>query len=92
MFVVHVVPPAKDDRTNYYGNLLGLCGWHYSLVRYGEWVFVNPETGERFADVEDLRGFVAGASCETDEAGNEYFRIKIRFWNVYQGWNEKPAP
>ena len=43
-YVVHVVPPSKDHRANYFGDLMGLCGWHYALVKYGEWTFVDPET------------------------------------------------
>ena len=44
VYVVHVVPPSTDHRTNHFGDLLGLCGWHYSLIRYGEWALVDPNT------------------------------------------------
>ena len=83
-FVVHVVQRSAHRRTNHYGNLLGLCGWHYVLVRYGAWMFVNPETGKRFDDLEDLQRFVANASPEIDEEGNKYFGIEVLFRNLYQ--------
>ena len=40
--VVHVVPPRMDYRTNHFGDLLGLCGWHFNLLRYGEWALLGP--------------------------------------------------
>ena len=91
VYVVHIVPPAQDYRTNYFGDLLGLCGWHYSLVRYGEWTFWNPVVKEQLADPERLRRFVTKAPKDSDDAGNECFCLPIRFWNVYQEWDEKPV-
>lgn len=43
VFVVHVVAPSADDRTNHFGNLLGLCGHHYALMRYGHMAFTDPK-------------------------------------------------
>ena len=89
-FVVHVVPPSKDHRANYFGDLIGLCGWHYALVRYGEWTFVDPETH----DPERMKNILPKVLKEfDDETGSPYFAVPIRFWNVYQGgWSADPGP
>lgn len=91
VFIVHIVPPQKDHRTNHFGNLVGLCGWHYALVRYGGWALLNPETREPFGEWEQMRDFVLKASEEMDEGGNPYIRLPVRFWNVYQGWESTPG-
>ena len=87
VFVVHIVPPRKDHRTNHFGNLVGLCGWHYALVRDGEWALLNPETNEPFGGWEYMRDFVLNASEEMDDVGNTYVGLPVRFWNVYRGWS-----
>ena len=89
--VIHIVPPRKDDRTNHFGNLVGLCGWHYALVRDGEWALCHPETREPFGEWEHMRDFVLKASEKTDDEGNRYVSLPIRFWNVYQGWESTPG-
>ena len=94
VFVVHVVPPSADSRTDHFGDLLGLCGWHYALIRYGKWALLNPETDEPFKDPESMSDFVLNASEEIDD-GNIYIPIPVRFSNVYQEWSSeldaKPA-
>ena len=90
--VVHIVPPRKDHRTNHFGNLVGLCGWHYALVQYGEWALHDPETHEPFEDWEHMQDFVINASEEMDDEGNTYVVLPVRFWNVYQGWESTPGP
>ncbi len=95
VFVIHVVQPSADHRTNHFGNLLGLCGWHYALVRYGAWAFWDPETDKPFKDDEGegwkrMRDFVRDASKEIDSEGNTYVGLRVRFSNVYQGWNSLP--
>ena len=92
VFVVHIVPPQKDHRTNHFGNLVGLCGWHYALVRYGEWALLNPETSDPFGGWRHMRDFVLKASEEIDDEGNPYVHLPVRFWNVYQGWESTPGP
>ncbi len=87
VFVVHVVPPRADDRTNYFGNLMGLCGWHYSLVRYGKWTLIDHETGEPGRDWEHMREFMLNAPEQEDDAGDRYVALRIRFWNVYERGN-----
>ena len=67
VFVVHVVQPSADPRTNFFGNLMGLCGWHYVLVRYGKWTFVDHETGEPGRDWEHMREFLLNAPKEEDD-------------------------
>lgn len=91
IFVVHIVSPRKDHRTNHFGNLVGLCGWHYALVQYGEWALLNPEADEPFGGWEYMQDFVLNASEEMDDEGNSYVSLPIRFWNVYQGWNSTPS-
>ena len=101
-FVLHVVEPRGDSRTNHLGDLMGLCGQHFALVRYGEWTWLNPETGATFEDSEGReaweywRSFVlnaAGTGAEkTDSDGNTYIGLPIRFWNIYEEWNAEPNP
>lgn len=96
-YVVHVVPPSADHRTNHFGDLLGLCGWHYSLIRYGEWALVDPNTHRPFVDSDGSEGwehmqhFVEQADGNVDEVGNDYVGLKIRFSNVYQDWTSDPT-
>lgn len=97
VYVVHVVPPSDDHRTNHFGNRLGLCGWHYSLIRYGEWALLDPDTHQPFVDSDGSEGwqhlqrFVEQAGKSVDDSGNEYFGLKIRFSNIYQDWSSDPA-
>ncbi len=91
VFVVHIVPPRRSHRTNHFGDLLGLCGRHYALVRYGAWSLSNPETHRPFEDVEQMRASVLAASEKTDFNGNPYFGLSIQFANVYQNWSEDPT-
>ena len=86
VFVVHVVQPSSDDRTNYFGNLMGLCGWHYSLVRYGMWTLIDHETGEPGRDWEHMKEFMLNA-LEQEDAGGRYVVVRVRFWNIYEGGN-----
>ena len=101
-FVVHVVEPRGDSRTNHLGDLMGLCGQHFALVRYGEWIWLNPETGAKFEDSEGRkawehwRHFVLNADGtdveKTDSDGNTYIGLPIRFSNIYEEWNAEPDP
>ena len=101
-FVLHVVEPRGDSRTNHLGDLMGLCGQHFALVRYGEWAWVNPETGATFEDLggreawehwQNLVLNAEGTDAEgTDSDGNTYIGLPIRFWNVYEEWNAEPNP
>ena len=90
IYVVHIIPPSADRRTNHFGNLLGLCGWRYALVRYGQWMLLDPE-GEPFENWMRLRDVVIDASKEVDDAGNPYISVPVRFWNVYQGLTSAPS-
>ena len=96
IYVVHVVPPSEDRRTNHFGDLLGLCGWHFSLMRYGEWCFLDPDTYRPFRDTngteawEHMRDFVTARPREQDDIGNTYVGIPIRFSNVYRDWDSEP--
>ena len=101
-FVLHVVEPRGDFRTNHLGDLMGLCGQHFALVRYGEWVWLNPETGTTFEDSggreawEHWQSLVLNAEGtdaeRTDSDGNTYIGLPVRFWNVYEEWNAEPNP
>ena len=96
VYVVHVVSPNEDYRTNNYGNLLGLCGWHYSLVQYNRyWEFlnvVNKQPKQPFDSWEHMQDYVLKAEPDVDEVGNSYFSLGIRFPNVYQQWSSEPTP
>ncbi len=96
--VVHVVPPRKGYQTNHFGDLLGLCGWHYNLLRYGEWAFLDPNNNRPFEDMDGTRGwermrtFILNCDQDTDDLGNLYVGLPIRFSNVYLKWQAEPTP
>ena len=90
IFVVHVVPPSADYRTNHFGDLLGLCGRHYALIRYGDWTLLDPETGAPSIDSDNMRRTILAAPEKMDDDGNSYVSISIRFWNLYEGWGSTP--
>ena len=95
--VVHVVPPRRDYRTNHFGDLLGLCGWHFNLLRYGEWALLDPNTDRPFEDMdgthgwERMRTFILNRAPETDDSGNRFVGLPVRFSNVYQAWQSEPT-
>ena len=74
--VVHVVPPRADHRTNHFSDLLGLCGWHFNLLQYGEWALVDPNTNLPFDDLEGspgwerMRAYILNRSQDADDLGN----------------------
>ena len=96
--VVHVVPPRMDYRTNHFGDLLGLCGWHFNLLLYGEWALLDPNTDRPFEDMdgthgwERMRTFILNRTPDTDEFGNQFVGFPVRFSNVFQGWQTEPSP
>ena len=96
IYVAHVVPPSSDRRTNHFGDLLGLCGWHFSLMRYGEWCFLDPATDRPFIDSNGVEGwrrmrdFVVERPAEIDDVGSSYVGLPVRFSNVYQDWDSEP--
>ena len=95
--VVHVVPPRMDYRTNHFGDLLGLCGWHFNLLRYGEWALLDPDTDRPFVDMdgtsgwERMRTFILNRAEDADELGNPFVGLRVRFSNVYQEWQAEPT-
>ena len=97
-FADHIVDPSKDSHTNHFGNLLSLCGWHYALISYGQWVPLDPEDGHPFEhssgamSTEQLRDLLDAASEEIDNDGNTYIALPVRFWNVYREWRPDPEP
>ena len=90
VFSNHVVNPASDSRTNHFGNLLSLCGWHYALISYGQWVFLNPKTNAPVESGEDLEGLLSVVVEEPSDEGSTYIAIPIRFWNIYSDWRSEP--
>ena len=90
IFVVHIVPPSADCRTNHFGDLLGLCGRHYALIRYGDWTLLDPDTGAPSSDADNMRRTILAAPEKMDDDRNSYISIPIRFWNLYEGWGSTP--
>ena len=96
--VVHVVPPRMDYRTNHFGDLLGLCGWHFNLLLYGEWALLDANTDRPFEDMDGTRGwermrtFILNRTPDTDDLGNQFVGLPVRFSNVYQEWQSEPSP
>ena len=95
--VIHVVPPRVDHRTNHFGDLVGLCGWHFNLLQYGEWALLDPGTNLPFEDLnespgwERMREFIFNRIQDTDELGNTFVGLPVRFYNVYKDEDAEPA-
>ena len=95
--VVHVVPPRTDHRTNHFADLLGLCGWHFALMRYGEWAIIDSESGQPFDDLDGSRGwermrsFILSRTPTVNAEGISYIGLPIRFSNVYREWKSEPT-
>ena len=90
IFVIHFVPPRKHILSTHYGNLIGLCGLHYSIFQYGQWALLNPSDSSRLLTEEDLQDVVLNATEKIDERGNMFFGLPITFWNVFWHWEETP--
>ena len=94
--VVHMVPLRDDRRGNNFGDLLGLCGWHFNLLQHGEWALLDPETDLPFEDSdgsqawERMRTFILDRPVDTDQYGYPFVSLPIRFSNVYQEWQTDP--
>ena len=58
-------------------------------MRYGEWAFVDHNTGEPGRDWKHMRDLVLNASEEIDEADNLYIAVPARFSNTYQQWSSE---
>ena len=98
-FADHIVAPSKSSRTNHFGNLLSLCGWHYALITHGQWVLLECKAGnpiEQSATAlnaeEDLRDSLLAACEEIHSEVDPYIVIHVRFWNVYRRWRADPEP
>lgn len=95
--VIHVVPPRMDHRTNHFGDLVGLCGWHFNLLQYGEWALLDPDTNLPFEDLnespgwERIREFILNRTWNTDELGNTFVGLPVRFYNIYKDEEAEPA-
>lgn len=96
-FADHVVDPSESDGTNHFGNLMSLCGWHFALISYGEWVPLDPLTEEPIQAARDENGvdgilnLLMRAPKETDNYGNEFYTLPVRFWNIYRTWRPDAA-
>lgn len=90
VFANHVVNPASDFRTNHFGNLLSLCGWHYALIGYGQWVFVNPATNAPVENDDELQTLLNDPVEEISDDGSSYIALPIKFWSVYREWRSDP--
>lgn len=91
VFIVHLVAPSRHMRTNHFGNLLGLCGWHFALVQHGQSQFMTNEQASPVDDPEQLTKLILNLPEEIDEAGNPYRALPIRFQNVYGKWASEPS-
>ena len=86
VFIVHVVPPTHHSSSNYFGNLMGLCGWHFALLQHGEWCLRTLEGDEPVEEQQQVRALILGLPAQIDDVGNTYRGLPIRFWNVYAEW------
>ena len=88
-FVTHIIKPSKDLRTNHPGNLLNLCGWHHTLISYGQWSFLHPVTAEPITNADNMYGLLKNVTNEHDDHENTYKVVLIRFYEVYEQWEAK---
>lgn len=88
-FITHIVPPSKDFRTNHFGNMLGLCGWHYALMKYGQRDLLHPKTKEPIDTSEILEQVSYNLEKVIEEDGQAYMSLPIRFYKVYPQWQEE---
>ncbi|MXX91997.1 MAG: hypothetical protein F4Y63_00900 [Chloroflexi bacterium] len=91
-FADHVVAPSESTGTNHFGNLMSLCGWHYALISYGQWVLLDPVTEEPIdaahsdPDAGGIVKLLEKAETEFDNDGYQFITLPIRFWNIYSNW------
>ena len=96
VYVMHIVPPSKDGRANNFGDLVGVCGWHHALFKYGEWAFDFAENrggasqSESFEDWQVMRANIQSARRDIDDYGNPFVPIPIQFSNVFKDWVTRP--
>ena len=90
-FVLHLVQPSAHPATNHFGDLVSLCGWHYALIQYGQWAFLDPDTKDDIQDPERLKEVLLSATPLTDEQDNDYVGLPVKFWNVYEARDSKPT-
>ena len=88
-FVVHLVQISENARANNLGGLVSLCGWHYALIRYGQWALLDRD-GSPLNEPDLLRRSLEEAQQDMDDSGSSYVPIPIRFHNVYEDWNAQP--
>lgn len=86
-FISHIVPPSKNPLTNYFGNLLGLCGWHYALISYGQWSLIESETGEPINSPEQLYTLLDNMEI-IEDYNSCYIEVPVEFYKVYRQWQE----
>ena len=94
--VVHVVPPRREALTIHFGDLLGVCGWHFNLLAHGQWALLDPNTDQPFVDMDGVHGwermreFILTRVPVRDHLGNKYVGLPIQFSNVCHEWQSEP--
>ncbi len=91
IFASHIVKPAEHSLTNHFGNRLSLCGWHYTLISYGQWDLLHPDT-QQTIDKDNLVDQLQDILCPSTDSINDdtLTRVAIRFSNLYLNWEPKP--
>lgn len=89
VFVVHLVKSDRHMQSNHFGNLLGLCGWHFALMQHGQWQFTTSMQDMPVESLE-LSELILGLPEKIDESGNQYQSLPIRFLDVYAEWESEP--
>ena len=95
--VVHVVPPRVHGLANHFGDLLGLCGWHFNLLQYGEWALLDPTTNRPFEGLDSspawqrMQESIISRIQDADEMGNPFVGFPVRFYNVYVDQDPEPV-
>ncbi len=97
IFVMHIVPPNVDHRANNFGDLIGVCGWHYALIKYGEWSLdfsADPAIGvnnSQNGNWTHMRDSILLLRHDIDDEGNAFVSLPVQFFNVFKDWKAEPV-
>ena len=81
VFVISIVPPGADSRTNHFGNLVGVCAWHAELLRHGQWRWLDGDS-QPIRNWQSFIDIILNAE-EREEDSGRFKSIAMRFFNVY---------
>ncbi len=86
----HIFKPKIFDRLgNHFGNMLALCGWHFSLIKYATWKFISIE-GKVLSTLDEIINHINNLKETLSDDDNVIFNLEAEFYNVYEEDSEEP--